>query len=148
MVVRYPGEAPVRGECLEGTGEGSRARQDGERSGADRCRAPAHRRRGWALYSSRSRWPHGIVRSPGSGKSGDAFQRCAGAIYALHQGRISRLFPDITIPNAICFSADGKVGYFADTATNIMHRVPLDASTGLPAGEPAAFIRHTGIGGL
>jgi len=72
----------------------------------------------------------------------------AGAIYALYQGRISRLFPDITIPNAICFSADGKVGYFADTATNIMHRVPLDASTGLPAGEPAAFIRHTGIGGL
>jgi sugar lactone lactonase YvrE len=72
----------------------------------------------------------------------------AGAIYALHQGRISRLFPDITIPNAICFSADGTVGYFADTATNIMQRVPLDASTGLPAGEPAVFIHHTGIGGL
>jgi sugar lactone lactonase len=72
----------------------------------------------------------------------------AGAIYALYQGRISRLFSNVTIPNAICFSPDGKVGYFADTATNVMHRVPLDSATGLPADEPAPFIRHTGVGGL
>jgi sugar lactone lactonase YvrE len=72
----------------------------------------------------------------------------AGAIYALHQGRISRLFPGITIPNAICFSPDGKVGYFADTAANIMHRVPLDAATGLPVRESVPFIRHKGVGGL
>jgi sugar lactone lactonase YvrE len=72
----------------------------------------------------------------------------AGAIYAMHHGRISRLFPEVTIPNAICFSPDGRVGYFADTATNIMHRVPLDAATGLPAGEPAPFIHHKGAGGI
>jgi sugar lactone lactonase YvrE len=72
----------------------------------------------------------------------------AGAIYALHRGRISRLFPDITIPNAICFSADGTVGYFADTATGIMYRVPLDAASGLPAGEPAPFIHRNGVGGI
>ncbi|MBR0693913.1 SMP-30/gluconolactonase/LRE family protein [Bradyrhizobium lablabi] len=72
----------------------------------------------------------------------------AGAIYALHRGRITRLYPGITIPNAICFSPNGEVGYFADTATNILYRVPLDASTGLPVGEPAALIRHRGVGGL
>jgi len=72
----------------------------------------------------------------------------AGAIYALHRGRIIRLYADITIPNAICFSPDGRTGYFADTATNVMHRVPLDAATGLPTGDPVPFIRHQGIGGI
>ncbi len=72
----------------------------------------------------------------------------AGAIYALHRGRLSRLFADITIPNAICFSPTGDTGYFADTATNVMHRVPLDAATGLPSGDPVPFIRHRGVGGI
>jgi sugar lactone lactonase YvrE len=72
----------------------------------------------------------------------------AGAIYALHCGRLSRLYPDITIPNAICFSPNGETGYFADTATNIIHRVPLDAATGLPVGDPVPFIRHQGAGGI
>ncbi|MHC2336756.1 SMP-30/gluconolactonase/LRE family protein [Bradyrhizobium sp. USDA 4454] len=72
----------------------------------------------------------------------------AGAIYALHQGRITRLYPGITIPNAICFSPAGDIGYFADTATNVLHRVPLDPATGLPTGEPTELIRHRGVGGL
>jgi sugar lactone lactonase YvrE len=82
------------------------------------------------------------------GTMGRKAERRAGAIYALHRGQLARLYPDITIPNAICFSADGAIGYFADTATNIMHRVPLDAATGLPTGEPVPFIRHQGIGGI
>jgi sugar lactone lactonase YvrE len=72
----------------------------------------------------------------------------AGAIYALHRGRLSRLFADVTIPNAICFAPSGDVGYFADTATNVMHRVPLDVATGLPIGDPVPFIRHLGLGGI
>jgi sugar lactone lactonase YvrE len=74
--------------------------------------------------------------------------RKAGAIYALHGGRISRLYPDITIPNAICFSPDGALGYFADTATNVLHRVSLDPLTGLPCGAPEVLLRHRGVGGL
>jgi sugar lactone lactonase YvrE len=72
----------------------------------------------------------------------------AGAIYALHCGEILRLFPGITIPNAICFSVDGTIGYFADTTENVLHQVPLDPQTGLPRGEPEILLRHTGIGGL
>jgi len=72
----------------------------------------------------------------------------AGAIYALHRGRISRLFADVTIPNAICFSPSGEIGYFADTAANVMYRVPLDAASGLPRGDPVPFIEHRGLGGL
>jgi sugar lactone lactonase len=71
-----------------------------------------------------------------------------GAIYALHRGEISRLFPGVTIPNAICFSVDGALGYFADTAENVLFRVPLDSRTGLPCGAPEALIRHGGDGGL
>src|SRR5215831_14093634 len=72
----------------------------------------------------------------------------AGAIYALHRGKISTLFPGISIPNSICFSPDGATGYFADTARNVLYSVPLNPATGLPRGEPDVLLRHTGIGGL
>ena len=54
----------------------------------------------------------------------------------------------ITIPNAICFSPDGTIGYFADTGKNVLFRVDLDAATGLPRGEPAALITRRGGGGI
>jgi sugar lactone lactonase YvrE len=72
----------------------------------------------------------------------------AGAIYALHRGRITTLFSRISIPNSICFSPDGATGYFADTARGVLHGVPLDPATGLPRGEPEVLLRHSGPGGL
>jgi sugar lactone lactonase YvrE len=75
-------------------------------------------------------------------------QAGAGAIYALHGGVLSRLFANITIPNAICFSPDGATGYFSDTRENVLHRVPLDPATGLPVGAPSVLYRHHGEGGL
>lgn len=75
-------------------------------------------------------------------------QTGAGAIYALHGGVLSRLFGNITIPNAICFSPDGGTGYFSDTHENVLHSVPLDPATGLPVGAPSALYRHHGEGGL
>jgi len=71
----------------------------------------------------------------------------AGAIYALHRGEILRLFPGITVPNAICFSPDGSIGYFADTAEKTLYRVSLDQRTGLPRGVPEVLLHHSGIGG-
>jgi sugar lactone lactonase len=82
------------------------------------------------------------------GTMGLKAERGAGTIYALHRGEILHLFPDITIPNAICFSVDGAIGYFADTAENVLYRVSLDPQTGLPRGAPDVLLRHTGIGGL
>lgn len=82
------------------------------------------------------------------GTMGRKAERGLGAIYALHRGELKRLFPNITIPNAICFSADGSVGYFADTDENVLYRVALDAATGLPLQAPTELIRHRGIGGL
>src|SRR5919201_594170 len=71
-----------------------------------------------------------------------------GAIYALHRGELSRLYDHVTIPNAICFSPDGTVGYFADTGENVLFRVELDAATGLPRGEPAALVNRRTGGGI
>jgi sugar lactone lactonase YvrE len=83
-----------------------------------------------------------------TGTMGRRAETGAGAIYALHRGELRRLFSDITIPNAICFSPDGATGYFADTRQNVLYRVPLDPATGLPVGAPLALYRHTGHGGL
>ena len=82
------------------------------------------------------------------GTMGRKAEKGAGAIYALYCGEVSLLFPKITIPNAICFSPDGAHGYFADTATNILHRVALDPASGLPLGKPEILLQHRGAGGL
>ncbi|QOZ46438.1 SMP-30/gluconolactonase/LRE family protein [Bradyrhizobium sp. CCBAU 53340] len=82
------------------------------------------------------------------GTMGRKAEAGAGAIYALHLGKISMLFPGISIPNSICFSPDGATGYFADTARAVLYAVPLNPGTGLPRGEPEVLLRHTGVGGL
>lgn len=75
-------------------------------------------------------------------------ERGAGTIYAYRDDAVVPLFPDISIPNAICFSPDGSVGYFADTAVNRLHRVRLDPATGLPLEAPSVLRLHAGAGGL
>jgi sugar lactone lactonase len=82
------------------------------------------------------------------GTMGRKAERGVGAIYALHRGEISRLFPNVTIPNAICFSPDGRIGYFADSADNVLYRVALDPVTGLPSGEPEVLLRQRGTGDI
>jgi sugar lactone lactonase YvrE len=72
----------------------------------------------------------------------------AGAIYTFRAGELTRLFAGITIPNAICFSPEGATGYFADTRSAVLNRVPLDPATGLPTGAPQALRAHGGPGGL
>ncbi|MDZ7601412.1 MAG: SMP-30/gluconolactonase/LRE family protein [Hoeflea sp.] len=93
----------------------------------------------------------GRVHSCGAlwiGTMGKNAEKHAGAIYHVARGVVTRIFPDITIPNAICFSPDGTVAYFAETDTNRMMRVDIDPLTALPRGEPAVFIDHRGQGGL
>jgi sugar lactone lactonase YvrE len=72
----------------------------------------------------------------------------AGAIYALCRGELIRLFANITIPNAICFTPDGSTGYFTDSRINILYRVSLDPMTGLPTGPPFELHTHQGLGSL
>jgi sugar lactone lactonase YvrE len=82
------------------------------------------------------------------GTMGRQAERELGAIYALHRGELLRLYDRVTIPNAICFSPDGTIGYFADTGKNTLFRVDLDTATGLPRGEPAALVTRRNGGGI
>lgn len=64
----------------------------------------------------------------------------AGAIYHVAGTTVTKLFEAVSIPNGICFSPDGSVGYFNDSKVNHMMRVELDPMTGLPTSPPTVFI--------
>lgn len=68
----------------------------------------------------------------------------AGAIYHVAGATVTRLFDAISIPNSICFSPDGTIGYYVDTRVNVMMKVALDPATGLPTGTPSVHIDGTG----
>jgi len=63
----------------------------------------------------------------------------AGAIYRYYRGTLRKLYPGITIPNAISFAADGRTAHFTDTPTHRVMRVALDAQ-GWPSGDPQTYL--------
>lgn len=78
------------------------------------------------------------------GTMGKKAEAGAGAIYWYFRGELRLLFPAISIPNSICFSADGKTAYYSDTATNLLYRLDCDPDTGLPLGDPKLFVDRRG----
>lgn len=68
-----------------------------------------------------------------------------GAIWRFYKGQLRKLYPAITIPNAICFAPDGATAYFTDTVTQRVMRVALDAD-GWPVGQPETFLDLRGDG--
>ncbi len=85
----------------------------------------------------------------GTMKKGQEGRKGAGSIYHVAGGVVTKIFPEISIPNGICFSPDGTVGYFVDTMENHYMRVPLDPLTGLPTAEPQIFVdASTESGGI
>ena len=89
----------------------------------------------------------GRVHPSGSlwiGTMGRTAEDGAGSIYHVGKGKVTRLFDSISIPNSICFSPDGAIGYYVDTRVNRIMRVSLDATTGLPTGEASVFIDNNG----
>jgi sugar lactone lactonase YvrE len=83
------------------------------------------------------------------GTMGRQAEEGAGAIYRFHRGELTRLYPGITIPNAICFSPDGATAYFADSREDILHRVAIDPANAMPIGNPETLYDHrSGAGSL
>ncbi|HWK65766.1 MAG TPA: SMP-30/gluconolactonase/LRE family protein [Rhizobiaceae bacterium] len=72
----------------------------------------------------------------------------AGAIYWFRKGELRRIVTDVTVPNAICFSPDGRTAYFTGTVENVLFRVDCDPATGLPQGEPKIFVDCRGRPGV
>lgn len=66
----------------------------------------------------------------------------AGAIYRYFQGRLTPLFTELTVPNAICFAPDRRFACYADTVTQRIMRVALDAD-GWPIGPSQVHIDMT-----
>ncbi|NKB51536.1 MAG: SMP-30/gluconolactonase/LRE family protein [Rhizobiaceae bacterium] len=62
-----------------------------------------------------------------------------GAFHRYHNGKIDCLASRASIPNATCFSPDGKTAYLADTRKQIIWRWPLD-DLGNPVGEKQTHI--------
>jgi len=62
-----------------------------------------------------------------------------GAVYRYRDGKLARLLADISTPNAICFSPDGRRAYFADTPSKQILTCETDPETGLPIGEWTIF---------
>jgi len=83
------------------------------------------------------------------GTMGRKAEKGAGAIHHFGGGELRRLYANISIPNAICFSPDGATAYFTDTREAILYRVAVDPANGLPTGDPAPLFDHRGgPGGL
>ena len=80
------------------------------------------------------------------GTMGKNAERKAGAIYRYYRGEVRRLFPKISIPNAICFSPDGLYAYFTDSMIGIIMRQSLDQKDGWPVGSPEKFLDLSGNG--
>ena len=90
--------------------------------------------------------PSGALWIGTMGKNAEAG---AGAIYWFRRGEVRRLYSAITIPNAICFTSDGTLAYFTDTAEGRLMRVDTDPLTGLPAGGHSVLYDHRGqVGGM
>jgi sugar lactone lactonase YvrE len=79
------------------------------------------------------------------GTMGKSAQPGAGAIWRYYRGELRRLYPNISIPNSICFPAHGRFAHFADSATKKVMRVAVDAD-GWPKGTPEVFLDLTTTG--
>lgn len=67
----------------------------------------------------------------------------AGALYRFYRGELRQIRDGVTIPNATCFSPDGRHAYFADTAEQIVWRYTLGAD-GWPDPAPGIYLDHRG----
>jgi sugar lactone lactonase YvrE len=67
----------------------------------------------------------------------------AGAIWRLHGGRLHKIVPRVTIPNAICFSGAGYACW-TDTEEQVVWRQPLRDADGFPEGGPSIHVDFRG----
>lgn len=80
------------------------------------------------------------------GMMGKDHETAAGAIYRYYKGELRKLYPNISIPNAICFSPNRNYAYYTDTVTHQIMRQALEADRGWPAGDPEVFVDLTSDG--
>ena len=73
------------------------------------------------------------------GTMGRKLEADAGAVYHIKNNKIEPLFAPVSIPNATCFSPDGRTAYFCDTPKQVIMQVEIDPETGKPVAAPRLF---------
>ncbi|WP_166419486.1 SMP-30/gluconolactonase/LRE family protein [Pseudoalteromonas sp. Z1A8] len=73
---------------------------------------------------------------------GDAHEN-EGAIYRFHNGVLTQVVSDLTIPNGICFDKSRARAYYADSKTQKIYRFDVDSLTGTPIGESVLFFDYS-----
>lgn len=67
-----------------------------------------------------------------------------GAVYHYRQGKLTKIRSNAAIPNATCFSPDGRIAYWTDTPTQKILKCETDPATGMPSGEWSLFADVSG----
>lgn len=62
-----------------------------------------------------------------------------GSVYHYRAGALTTIKPGVKIPNATCFSPDGRIAYWTDTPTKRILQVATDPATGIPLGDWTLF---------
>ncbi len=62
-----------------------------------------------------------------------------GAVYHYRAGSLRKIIANAAIPNATCFSPDGRIAYWTDTPTQKILKCDTDPATGLPIGDWTLF---------
>ena len=66
-------------------------------------------------------------------------EEAIGALYHYRKGVVTQLKSGVRVPNATCFSPDGRTAYWTDTPTKQILKVETDPQTGMPVGEWSLF---------
>ncbi|WIY54304.1 SMP-30/gluconolactonase/LRE family protein [Devosia sp. YIM 151766] len=91
---------------------------------------PANRTNDSRVHPSGAFWIGTMVKEEGPSN---------GAVYHYRAGALTRIRSDAAIPNATCFSPDGRIAYWTDTPTQKILKCGTDPETGLPRGEWSLF---------
>lgn len=62
-----------------------------------------------------------------------------GAVYHYRAGKLAKIISNAAIPNATCFSPDGRTAYWTDTPTQKILKCETDPATGMPIGDWTLF---------
>ena len=62
-----------------------------------------------------------------------------GAVFHYRAGVLTKIISNVAIPNATCFSPDGRTAYWTDTPDQKILKCALDPETGMPVGAWELF---------
>ena len=74
------------------------------------------------------------------GTMGRRAEAKVGGVYHYRAGVLNKIISDISIPNSICFSPDGRTAYFTDAGCHLIRKCATDPETGMPIGEVDRFL--------